>query len=615
MREEAERTPPHWATVSEMLDALAGEEKRGVYIIDLEGGREWRTWGSLRHEALRFASGLVARGVSPGDRVVVMLPTGIPFLAAFLGTIWIGAIPVPLTPPRIDHPNPFAGVRSLDRFLERIEARGILFANDLSADQRPSTVTKDLLALTASQAIEGIGSRDAPPPRRGHEEIAYIQPSSGTTGRVRAIVLGHHGVMHALCAMNRALAITDEDSVASWLPLDNIMGLLGAFLLSMYARIDAVLMDPERFALRPDHWLWAIHQHRATLTLAPNFAYHYCLRRSRQRDLEGLDLSSLRIALTGGEPVRARHIKAFIQRFSPHGLSHDVFVPVYGLSEATLALTCAPLDERLRLDLIHRPTLERHGIARPLAPEESEKLPRAERMHIVSVGEPMEHVDVRIVDGRGRLIKEDRHMGRIAFMGPSVMLGYLEETDAHTSHSTRRDIVRCLKDGWWMTGDLGYLVDNRLYVVDRAILSHDESEDVFLFPSEVELVVDAVDGVRAGASAGFYGDDSEDLVVVFEAQAGAPIAEVIAEIRDQLETRIGARPARIVALKPGSVPRTRDGKVRRGAAREALERGELGDSTRRIDSVVVLLNRARSDVLRATLRVRRHLSTLFRKED
>ncbi len=609
---------PRWDTLMEMFHATASAHpQRGIYVIGEDGGREWRTYAQLLEESYRMGAALQAAGFGAADRIVIMMRTGYTFIAAFFGCVAIGAHPIPLAPPRHDHPNPYASMKSLSKFAARMGARGVLFDDDLPVEQRPTAGPTSNLesALSAAQLLERatLGARpDAP---ETPSPVAYIQPTSGSTGPVRAVALTHRNVLTSVAAAGLALKVDAEDMGQSWLPLDNIMGLVGFVLLPMYWGIDVALMPPQRFLDKPAQWLWAIHQHRATLTSAPNFAYHYCVRRCRERDLEGLDLSSLRVAMNGGEPVRARHIKAFVQRFAPYGLAQDVFLPVYGLSEGTLGLTFAPLDDRLHTDAIDQHALEQDGIARAL--KDPQSVSRARRMHLVSVGEPLPCVDIKVVDAAGTTC-DARELGHIAFRGANVMHGYVEEVSDVLRHRDRFD-VRCLRDGWWITEDLGYIAEGRLYVLDRATDTPRDRWGRLHFPSEVELVVNAIDGVRPGSAVAFLDGSGEDeeFVVALEVQMGAPAEEIREEVVRQCLTRHNIRPDRIVILSPFSVPKTRDGKVRRRMTRQLWRAGklELRARTGEFAGVVRLLNRARSDVLRATTSLRDTLTRWLTPED
>ena len=397
-------------------------------------------------------------------------------------------------------------------------------------------------------------------------DVAYIQITPGATGPMRGVALTHKNILSNVDVVGRALELGADDVGAAWLPLDNIMGLLGFVCLPCFWGIDTVLLDPRRFLDAPHEWLWAMSQHRATITAAPDFGYHYCVRRARETHLEHIDLSSLRVAMSGGERAQPEHMEEFILRFAPLGLSEDVFTPVYGLSEGTLGVSFSLPGVSPRVERIQRTPLMNDGVATP-ALERSEADYEA-----LSVGPPLEGVEVRVLDPAGAELAE-RALGELAFRGPNAMAYDLPREELRDQSTTRR------ANGWVLTGDVGYLADGEIFVIERACdVIHLPGGRAF-FPSEAEACVGAIDGVRAGAVA-FFGaprasGDGEDLIGAFEVQRGASEEEIARAIPALLRTSCGVAPERLVPVSPGSIPRTRDGKVRRRRARELYLQGRL----------------------------------------
>ncbi|MCZ7624807.1 MAG: AMP-binding protein [Candidatus Methylomirabilis sp.] len=315
---------------------------------------------------------------------------------------------------------------------------------------------------------------------------------------------------------------------------------------------------------RPSRWLWAIHSHRATLSAAPNFAFDLCVRKVSDAELEGLDLSSWRLAFNGSEPVSPETIERFTRRFAPYGFKAETMCPVYGLAECAVSLTVPPLGYPPRVDRVTRDAFERVREARPALPEDSTPL------RFVSCGRPLPGHEVRIVDGAGRLVAE-RIEGRIEFRGPSVMSGYFRNPEA-----TRT----VLHDEWLDSGDRGYRAEGELFITGR-------EKDIIikagrnLYPQEVEEVVGDVPGIRKGCVAAFgVGDPeggTERLVVVAESRENAPerLEEIRTRVLDQIVTMIGLPPDTLVITRPGAVLKTSSGKVRRYATREAYLRGQI----------------------------------------
>jgi acyl-CoA synthetase (AMP-forming)/AMP-acid ligase II len=329
------------------------------------------------------------------------------------------------------------------------------------------------------------------------------------------------------------------------------MGLIGCLLLAVYRPGPLTLIPPEVFLARPAIWLRAISRKRATISVAPNFAYGLCVRRVRDSELAGVDLSSWRFALNGAEPVAPAVLRRFSQRFRPHGFDERALMPVYGLSEASLAVTFTPAGRGPR-------TLA--AGARELA----------------SVGAPLPGVDVDVRDGR------------IFVRGPSVMRGYF---------GNRAATEAALREGWLDTGDLGFTEGGELFVSGRA------KEVVILrganhSPQEFEEALDSVAGVRPGCAAavGVPTPDGEALALLVEAD-GAADAE---QIRSRVTERTGIRPDQIHLLAPGTLPRTSSGKLRRREALRQLQSGEL-----KPPDAVTLLHVARETARSLLARMRR----------
>lgn len=586
------REQQSWRTIVDAFKSTASHEhKRGVYLHGVEGTQEFRTYAQLLEGALRVGAALEKKGIKQGDELLLCMPTGYDFITSFFGATFIGAVPIPLAPPRRDSRQSLGVISLIERLAERLGVALLLFNDALPVEQRPVAGPGTVFAKTLSLAriLDDVPLGATAWPRHSLPESAYIQLSSGATGPTKGIRLSHANILSSVQAVGQAVQVTPDDIGLCWLPLDNIMGMVGFLCFSIYWGLDLVLMDPVRFLDRPVDWLWAIHQHGATVTAAPDFAYYHCLRRVNTHSLEGLDLSSLRVAMSGAEPVRARHIKMFLRRFESCGLQPQCFMPVYGLSEGTLALTfCAP-NEPLQLDCINRRVLEHHNRIERF--EDNDRLSAYERMHLVSVGKPLSGITVSILDEDNQPMPPDS-LGRIATRGPHVMQGYVPDSWPSS-----------FRDGWLVTDDLGYLNEaGYLFVIEREPDTLDSIWGRRIFPSEVELFINAVDGVRAGTALVFLvqEDDQERVVVAYETQTGAALDEIQDEVRRLLKKHLDLDVDTIVELSTSSVPKSRDGKTRRFMARALFEQGLLDrkDRTTELDGVMRLVNRARSDVVR-----------------
>jgi acyl-CoA synthetase (AMP-forming)/AMP-acid ligase II len=368
--------------------------------------------------------------------------------------------------------------------------------------------------------------------------VAFIQYTSGSTGHPRGVVLSHWNVLATMGFMALAAGITSRDTVVSWLPLYHDMGLIGCAFTPPLAGARLILLPPD--LRNPRHWLETMTAERATFTVSPDFGYRNCTR--NVKDVAGLDLSTLKMALSGAEPVRLSTIHAFEEKF---GLK-DTLAPGYGLAEATLAVAIWPRGEPIRLD-------------------PSGRYP--------SVGRPCPGVSVRIVDGDAEL--PPGREGEILVKSPGLMQGYYANPEA-----TRQVLT---PDGWLRTGDLGFLdAQGYLYITGRI-------KDVIIVggenigPADVEELADQVAGIRYSAAVGIDSEriGTQRLHVVAEVRDPSANHEVFSHLAREIVQRVragrGHRPARVLLVKPQTIPKTSSGKIQRSRLAQMIAGGELRD--------------------------------------
>ena len=351
----------------------------------------------------------------------------------------------------------------------------------------------------------------------------------------------------------------------SWLPLYHDMGLIGAFLGTLYVGCTLVVMSPLAFLAKPDRWLWAIHRFRGTLSAGPNFAYELCLRRIEDPMLEGLDLSCWRLAMNGAEAVSASTVTRFQQRFAKNGLKPESVTPVYGLAEASVGLLFPPLGRGPRIDRVQREALSHEGRAVPAADGDINAL------SFVACGRALAGHAIRIVDASGNEVGE-RVEGLLEFTGPSATKGYFRNPV---------ETARLFHGGWVDTGDRAYMAEGDVFLTGRV-------KDIIirggrnLYPQQIEEAVGAVDGVRKGSVAVFGSPDprtgTERLVVLAEARSSN--ANKRAQLREAISRAVfdilGEPADDIVLAPPHTVLKTSSGKVRRSACRALYEQGRVG---------------------------------------
>jgi acyl-CoA synthetase (AMP-forming)/AMP-acid ligase II len=544
----------HDSTAARLL-ALGAEEPDRVAIhllrSDAKGALldEPVTMGEWVRGAAACASAFSGK-LRRGDRVLLCMPTGRAFLEAFLGALSIGAVPVPL-PSLEGFARPAAFVNRLSNVVQDAAPSAVFADRRTAAHLRQcGLLGQDLPLIEPGPSEPSATPRFSP---AAGDETAFIQYTSGSTGTPRGVVITARNLATNVDAMAEALLLTPADRVVSWLPLYHDMGLIGGLLAPAAHGASCWLMSPLEFMLRPARWLHALSKARATLTVAPNFAYGMIARKVADADLLGLDLSSLRAAINGAEPVDPATAEAFCKRLAPIGFAPSSYFPVYGLAESTLSVTFPPLGRGIKVDHVRREDLAK-GHAVPAEPG-------ADAMRMVSVGRAVAGHEVAIVDDDHMTLPE-RRLGEITVRGPSVSPRYF---DQHHPQGERR---RCLR-----TGDVGYLADGELYVVDRL-------KDLVIVagrsysPSDIERAAEQVPGVRDGRAVAFGVTDgdrgTEALVLAVEVRprSGKEQERLADAIRAKVAEEIGLAPADVRLLRPGTLSRTSSGKLMRRDARD-----------------------------------------------
>jgi 1-acyl-sn-glycerol-3-phosphate acyltransferase len=564
---EAQVVPYTATTLNEVLDWHAGNhpDRPHVRLYADEGDGEVITYRQLQQDARRVAFGLQAWDVEPGSAVAIMLPTSRDYFVSFFGALLAGCIPVPIYPPtrptRIEeHLRRHVGILQNCRariLVSSPEAKPVTRLLRAHVETLGSAATADELAAAGAGEFQG--------PVVSTDDIAFLQYTSGSTGSPKGVTLTHANLLANIRAMVSTLEATPDDVFISWLPLYHDMGLIGAWLGSLHQATPLVIMSPLSFLARPSRWLRAIHRYRGTISGGPNFAYELCLRRIRSEDLEGIDLSSWRVAFNGAEPVSPETVERFCERFAAHGFERKAMAPVYGLAENCVGLAFPPLRRGPLIDRILRNPLSTSGRAIPAPPDEKRVL------RLVACGRPLPEHQIRVVDPAGHELPE-RQEGRLQFRGPSSTSGYYRDPDA-----TRR-----LFDGNWLeSGDLAYIAEGDVFVTGRV-------KDLIIragrniHPTDLEEAIGAVEGIVRGCVAVFGSGEpasgTERLVVMAETRKREPaeLEQLRAEVNGATTDLIGAPADEVVLAPPNTIPHTSSGKIRRAACRELWESGLVG---------------------------------------
>jgi acyl-CoA synthetase (AMP-forming)/AMP-acid ligase II len=532
-RESRTTVSPVWRpaeapTLTALIQGRAEAEPEGVYFTlfgtPLTASRLYAT-------VLRYAGALRERGLGPGDKVAIILPTCEEFFFSFFGTLAIGAVPVPL--------YPTLDTELKAKVFQSCEARAVVTIDWFRPDVETARAEAPDLRHLLTPDVLDLGSPVARPLVAAEDSTCFLQYTSGSTSVPRGVVLSHRNVMATVRMMVDAVAVAPSDTLVSWLPLYHDMGLIGLAFGALYTGARLILLPPD---LRdPRAWLEAISQHRAQLTVSPDFGYRNCVRHIH--DTTGLDLSSLRMALSGAEPVRLSTIRAFQERFRVG----DIFAPAYGLAEATLAVAVWAHGQPVRVD----PTGS-----------------------FVSVGRPCRGVRVEIAGSDDRHRARPGEVGEILVQSPGVMQGYYRDPEGS---------ARALRDGWLHTGDLGFLdAEGYLFITGRikdVIIVRGQN----IVPADVEEAADHVAGVRYSAAVGLESErtGTQRLHVIAEVRGDTmsreELSRIAQDVAQAVRQRNGLRPARVLLVKPQTIPKTSSGKIQRAALAAMVAEERIAD--------------------------------------
>jgi acyl-CoA synthetase (AMP-forming)/AMP-acid ligase II len=535
-----------------------------ITIVDNQGQLSEHSLSDYRKGAYRWAA-TIAPLIGDGGRVVLTMPTTEHFLHAYFGTLLAGGVAVPM---------PYAFHRQAEYLDEYLKTRASVI-DDCGAELiatlpghqdvaeqlvgRCDTLRKVLTADLLVESGDDFERVDIQPDR-----LAMLQYTSGSTGTPKGVSLTHACLCWNLRGIGERLEAVPDDVVVSWLPLYHDMGLIGGCLWPLSAGLKHSLMATEVFLSNPTFWLQAMTQLKASITVAPNFGYALAVKRVKDDLLPFMDLSRMRIALTGAEPIDASVIAAFHDKFAAAKLRPNTVLPCYGLAEATLAVTFRGVGEPIETKTLDRRLLENDG----RAVQVPHGTPGA--IEVVNVGRPLRDGKVKIIDTDGNELP-DGQQGEILAMLGSLMTGYHRNPEAS---------AETLRGGWLHTGDLGFVDSGELYVTGRIkdlIITYGRN----FYPHDIEWLAAEVDGVRQGCVAAFGVTNkeasTEEIVVVAETRKTerAALITIRRSIRKLLISTIECNPKHIVLVPPRCVPKTTSGKIRRLEARRLFLKEQL----------------------------------------
>ena len=532
------------------------------FLPDVEGQEVTLTNADLDRRARIIAGKLQSIGAER-QRVLLLYPASLEYVAAFFGCLYSGAVAVPAYPPR-----PNQNLLRLDAIVQDANVSVALTNSIIRARaENPSGQLPGLKRLrwVATDSISEETTTDWREPSVDSDTLAFLQYTSGSTGTPKGVMISHGNLIHNSRLLSRAFEYSSESKCVSWLPVYHDMGLIGGILQPLFGGFECTLMSPASFLQRPLRWLQAISRYKATISGGPNFAFDLCTRRIRPEDIEGLDLTAWDTAFTGSEPVRAETLDRFSETFKPCGFRREAFYPCYGLAEATLIVSGGNKN-----DLPTVKSLTKGNRIRKLASAKA-----AGCMPLVGCGNVRDQ-RILIVDPESKTESAPGHVGEIWVSGPSVALGYWNRPE-ETQDTFRARLANSGAGPFLRTGDLGLVQDGELFLTGRI-------KDLIIirglnhYPQDIEYTVERCHpALRPGCGAAFSAEieGEECLVVVQEIdhRLKPDLDEVIAAIRQAVAEEHELLPYAITLIKPGDLPKTSSGKIQRHACRERfLER-------------------------------------------
>lgn len=521
------------------------------------------TYRDLIHGANRYAQVYANKGIKRGEVVILILQHGEDLVYSFWGAILHGAIPsiMPFLTEKLAPEKYRADLASLisitkpttivtytefekeirDALVEGDSVKNIILTNEIAAEDGG-------LSSIDFNSLQGMNS--------AQEDIVVLQHSSGTTGLQKGVALSHRAILNQLNAYSKTIQLDNQkDVIVSWLPLYHDMGFIACFIMPVVLQIPLVLMSPFDWVRAPYKLLQSVSQYRGTLSWLPNFAFNFCAQKIRERNLENVNLSSWRAIINCSEPVHIESHNLFFEKFSAYGLNYSALQTCYAMAENVFAVTQSPLDKTPAIDEIDRETFMTKRFA--TAPITGQAI-----MQMTSSGIPLPNVKIRVVDESFNDVDE-RVVGEIAVQSDCMLTEYFNRADATES---------AIKNGWYLTGDYGYIANGELYVSGR-------KKDLIIvggknvYPQDLESLAGEVTGIRKGrvVAFGMYDQESgtEEVVIIAESESNESDKEFIADAIRKHVTKNSAVAVRHVKVVDETwILKTSSGKTARSANKE-----------------------------------------------
>jgi len=532
-------------------------ERIALHMLYTDSKRSIR-YRELFLGASGYSQALMTVGIKKGDVVIIILQHGLDLIYAFWGSILLGAVPS-IMPFLTEKLSPESYRKSLTSLIAVTKPAAIITYPEFMPEVKVAAQGKESVRALLNSALvvpaSELNVETLPGLTCSLTDLAFLQHSSGTTGLQKGVALSHQAVLHQIESYAKAMNMTHADTVVSWLPLYHDMGLIAGFVIPIMLQSTLILMSPFDWVRAPHRLLHAVSDYQGTLTWLPNFAYNFCSKKIRERDMEGVNLSSWRAVINCSEPMRWQSHQLFLERFTHYGLKPSALTTCYAMAENVFAVTQGGILESVNVDEVD-PVALQSGLA--VVNSENHR-----SIKMLSAGRPIENSEVRILTEE-RLDAPERKIGEIAVRSNCMLTGYYN----------REDLTgKAFFDGWYLTGDLGYLANGELYVTGR------KKEIIIvggknIYPQDLEELASEVPGVHPGrvVAFGIFNPDSgtEDICIALETDRTAPEErrQIAAHVRDHVTQNSDIAVRYVEVVDRAWLVKTSSGKIARNANRD-----------------------------------------------
>jgi acyl-CoA synthetase (AMP-forming)/AMP-acid ligase II len=544
-----------------LVTAAESDPQHGVGFVHHDGRVQFITYPELLEQAAALAGGLQARGMQPGDKVMIVMTKNEETVPVLWACLLSGLVPTILQPP-VSFTEFNQPAQKIANVFTILENPMVIVSPDIAKNFH-------LEAIPASNLIDAgdihPGSQSPSLYQPDENDIAFIQFSSGSTGDPKGIMLTHKNILTNLAAISVGLDIYDEDVMSNWMPLYHDMGLFGFHMTPVFAHSRHYLIDPVDFVKKPSLWLDVIEKVKSTITGCPNFGQALLLRYLKNRDDQRWDLSSLKSIVNGAEPISNRIMSEFIDKLSFHSLRREAMMPAYGMAEATLAITFADLWKEPVVTTFNRVLLQQEGKVK------AEEAHSTEGIELVGVGKCLNDIEIRILDEEGMILGENEE-GHIRIRGAGITPGY---------YNNEEETRRSFDNGWLKTGDKGFLYNGELYITGRV------KDIIFvrgqnLYAHDLENLAGKYLDISYGKiviGGWFDPQKGQDQVMLFlVGMLNQATCDTFIQLKNFFRDNYGISIDVFIPLRSNQVPKTSSGKIQRHKLITSYQNGDFNEA-------------------------------------